>query len=107
MPEGSVEEAVTQNCQAIMSGDLMRAMADFTPEALSSLMMVGGGLDVNNLPSLQGYRIDGHAVQDADHTFDIKFATSAGEIGVKAVWREIDGSWKIAAITLDGLPGAQ
>ena len=34
MPDISVEEAVKQNCQAVLIGDLMRIMADLTPEAL-------------------------------------------------------------------------
>lgn len=104
MPDISVEEAVNQNCQAIMSGDLMRVMGDFTPDALAALMTVGSGLNVNALPALHGYEIESHEQEGADHNFVIKFRTSDGEVTAHATWRDIDGFWKIAAITLEGLP---
>ena len=33
MPDITVEEAVNQNCQALLTGDLMKVMNDLTPEA--------------------------------------------------------------------------
>ena len=53
MPDITVDEAVKQNCQAVLIGDLMRIMADLTPEALGALMAsAGGGGGMGAMPAL-------------------------------------------------------
>jgi hypothetical protein len=103
MPEISVEEAVERNCQAIMSGDVMLAMADFTPDALAGLMTAGAGF-TGAMPMLHGYSIESHEARGEDHLFTIKFSTSTGDVTANSTWAEVDGSWRITSIILDGLP---
>ena len=48
---------------------------------------------------LHGYQVLG----GQDHLFRVRFATSAGDISVNATWRNVEGFWKIAAVTVEGL----
>jgi hypothetical protein len=105
MPDTTVEEAVERNCQAIMSGDLMRVLSDFTPEALTNVMSLGANL-TSAMPMLHGYNVESHEEKGLDHLFVIKFITSAGDVTASATWREVDGFWRIVDIGLEGLPGA-
>jgi hypothetical protein len=102
MTEKSVEEAVEENCQAVLAGDLMRVMNDFTPEALGAVM-ASGGASMAAMPSLLGYRIESREPRGDDHLFRIRFTTSEGEVGVAATWRAVEGAWKIAALDIEGL----
>jgi hypothetical protein len=101
VPDISVEEAVDQTCKALMMGDVMKVMSDFTPEALAAAMASASGITA--VPSLIGYEVRSHEVSGADHVFGIAFKTSEGEVTAKATWREIEGAWKITALDVDGL----
>ncbi|HXH22670.1 MAG TPA: hypothetical protein VNN10_11620 [Dehalococcoidia bacterium] len=101
MPDISVEEAVDQTCRALMAGDVMKVMSDFTPEALAAVMASAAGITA--VPSLIGYEVRTHDVNGDDHDFTISFRTSEGEVTAKATWREVEGAWKIAALTVAGL----
>ena len=65
MPDISVEEAVKQNCQALLIGDLMRVMNDLTPEAMAQLMQGGGNMGA--MPALKSFDIQSHEQQGDDH----------------------------------------
>jgi hypothetical protein len=104
MPEITVEEAVRANCDAIMAKDVMRAAADLTPEAMAGLMAVA--MTITQAPELQGYSIESHTESGVDHVFKIRFRTSLGDVVANATWREIAGTWKIAAVSVEGLPSA-
>jgi hypothetical protein len=101
VPETSVEEAVNQTCQALMMGDVMKVMSDFTPEALAAAMASASGITA--VPSLIGYEVRSHDIDGEDHLFGIAFKTSEGEVTAKATWREVEGAWKITALDVDGL----
>jgi hypothetical protein len=101
MPDISIEEAVNQTCQALMSGDVMRVVSDFTPEALGAVVALAQG--IATVPSLVGFEVRSHEVAGDEHLFHIAFKTREGEVGARATWREIGGFWKITALTLDGL----
>jgi hypothetical protein len=101
MPEITVEQAVEQNCQALMMGDIMRVMFDFTPEALAALMASASA--ITSVPSLLAFEVRSHDVAGDDHVFDIAFKTSEGEVAAKATWREIEGFWKITNLAIEGL----
>ena len=101
MPAISIEEAVNQNCEAIMAGDLMRAANDFTPEALANVMAIGAAMTA--MPSFLGYSIESHNVFGEDHLIDIAFRTTEGEFRARATWRDVDGYWRIAGIDLAGV----
>jgi len=101
MPDLSIEEAVERSCQALMSGDLMQVMSDFTPEALGAVMASASA--ITNVPSLVGYSVRSQQEDGGDHVFDVAFQTSEGEVAARVTWREIDDTWKIIALSVDGL----
>ena len=86
-----------------MARDVMRAAADLTPDALAGLMSLAA--TISQAPTLSGYTIESHETQGPDHLFRIRFATSAGDVVVSATWRKVDGVWKIAAVSVEGLAG--
>jgi hypothetical protein len=97
MPDVSVEEAVTANCQAVLIGDLMKIMSDLTPEALGKLM-AGGGMGA--MPALTSFNIEGHDEQGEDHVFRVKFSGDQDFTAI-ATWRDVGGQWKIADLAME------
>jgi hypothetical protein len=104
LPELTIEEAVAQSCGALMSGDIMRLMTDFTPEALTSLM--ASASSITSVPALTGFDIQSHDTDGDQHIFRILFKTSEGDVTAHATYKDVDGFWKITNLTIDGLPGA-
>ena len=99
MPDMTVEDAVRQNCQAMLTGDLMRVMTDLTPEALTQVMANAGG-GMGAMPALTSFDIQSHDEQGDDHVFKIKFAGDQDFTAV-ATWRDVGGQWKIAALAME------
>jgi hypothetical protein len=99
MPDMDVEQAVKENCQALLAGDLMKVMTDLTPEAMAQVMSGGGG-NMGAMPALTGYDIQSHDVQGDDHVFKIKFSGDQ-EFTALATWRDVGGQWKIAALAME------
>jgi hypothetical protein len=99
MPDIPVEEAVKQNCQAVLTGDLMRVMNDLTPEAMAQVMQNAGG-GMGAMPTLTGFNIESHEVEGDDHKFTIKFSGDQ-EFTAHATWRDVGGQWKIAALQME------
>ncbi len=99
MPDMSVEEAVKQNCQALLIGDLMRVMNDLTPEAMGQLMQNAGG-GMGAMPTLKSFQIETHEEQGVDHVFKIKFSGDQDFTAI-ATWRDVGGAWKIAALAME------
>ena len=87
-----------------MARDVMRVAADLTPDALAGLMSLAA--TISQAPILTAYTVESHETLGEDHLFSIRFATIAGYFVVRATWREIDGVWKVAAVSVDGLAGA-
>ncbi|HZP58660.1 MAG TPA: hypothetical protein VFC53_14085 [Dehalococcoidia bacterium] len=98
MPDIDVEEAVKQNCQALLIGDLMRVMNDLTPEAMAQVMSGGGNMGA--MPQLKSFDIQSHEVQGDDHVFKIKFSGDQDFTAV-ATWRDVGGQWKIAGLAME------
>jgi hypothetical protein len=98
MPDMTVEEAVKQNCQALLIGDLMRVMNDLTPEAMSQLMSGGGNMGA--MPALTGFDVQSHDVNGEDHLFKITFKGDQ-DFTALATWRDVGGAWKIAALAME------
>ena len=98
MPDIPVEEAVKQNCQALLIGDLMRVMNDLTPEAMAQVMQGGGG-NMGAMPALTSFDIQSHEQQGDDHVFKIKFDGDQSFTAL-ATWRDVGGQWKIAALAM-------
>jgi hypothetical protein len=101
VPEIPIEEAVKQNCQALITGDIMAVMAAFTPEALGTLMASASG--ITNVPSLVGYEVRSHQEDGSEHRFTVAFQTTDGEVLAHSTWKDVDGLWKITALTIDGI----
>lgn len=99
MPDIDVEQAVKENCQALLTGDLMRVMNDLTPEAMAQVMANAGG-GMGAMPQLTGFDIQSHEQQGDDHLFKIKF-TGDQEFTALATWRDVGGAWKIAALQME------
>lgn len=99
MPDTEVEQAVKENCQALLTGDLMRVMNDLTPEAMGQVMQNAGG-NMGAMPTLTGFDIQSHEVQGDDHVFKIKFSGDQ-EFLATATWRDVGGAWKIAALQME------
>lgn len=98
MPDMTVEEAVKQNCQALLIGDLMRVMNDLTPEAMGQLMSGGGNMGA--MPTLTGFDIKSHDVNGEDHVFKITFSGDQ-DFTALATWRDVGGAWKISALAME------
>jgi hypothetical protein len=105
MPDISVEEAVKANCQAVLTGDLMKIMGDLTPEALNKLMAAGGGGGMGAMPALKSFDIQSHDQQGEDHVFKVKF-TGDQDFTAIATWRDVGGQWKIADLNMQQPEGA-
>ncbi len=101
MPAISIEDAVNQSCQALLTGDLMRLIADFTPDALAAVM--ASAANIASVPALIGYSVQSHEAQGEEHVFRVAFTTSAGEVIANATWKDVEGFWKITSLTLEGL----
>jgi hypothetical protein len=99
MPDTDVEQAVKENCQALLTGDLMRVMNDLTPEAMAQVMSNAGG-NMGAMPQLTGFDIQSHEQQGDDHVFKIKF-NGDQEFMAIATWRDVGGAWKIAALSME------
>jgi hypothetical protein len=99
MPDIPVEEAVKENCQAVLAGDLMRIMSDLTPEALGALMANSGGGGMGAMPTLTGFNIESHEQEGDDHIFTVKFSGDQ-DFTAKATWRDVGGAWKIANLEM-------
>lgn len=101
MPDIPVEEAVKQNCQAVLTGDMMRIMSDLTPEALGNLMAsAGGGGGMGAMPTLTGFDIKSHDQNGDDHVFTVAFSGDQTFTAV-ATWRDVGGAWKIADLKME------
>lgn len=100
MPDTPVEEAVKENCQAVLAGDLMRIMNDLTPEALGKLMASGGGGGMGAMPALTSFDIQSHEQNGEDHVFTVKFSGDQDFTAV-ATWRDVGGQWKIADLAME------
>jgi hypothetical protein len=100
MPDISIDEAVKQNCQAVLTGDLMRIMGDLTPEALGKLMAGGGGGGMGAMPTLTSFNIESHDEQGEDHVFRVKFSGDQDFTAI-ATWRDVGGQWKIADLAME------
>ena len=99
MPDFTVEDAVTRNCQALLTGNIAQIFADMTPEAMAKLASAGGGAMSAGLPQLTSYDIVSRAQDGDDHLYDVRFHGQV-HFGVKARWRETDGQWKL--VDFDG-----
>jgi hypothetical protein len=98
MPDIPVEQAVKENCQALLIGDLMRVMNDLTPEALGQVMSGGGNMGA--MPTLTSFEILNQDQQGDDHVFKIKFSGDQ-DFTALATWRDVGGQWKIAALAME------
>jgi hypothetical protein len=99
VPDIPVEEAVKQNCQALLIGDLMRVMNDLTPEAMAQVMQGGGG-NMGAMPALTSFDIQSHEQQGDDHVFKIKFDGDQSFTAL-ATCRDVGGQWKIASLAME------
>lgn len=99
MPDKSVEEAVKENCQAVLIGDLMRIMNDLTPEALGKMMANAGG-GMGAMPALTSFDIQSHEESGDDHIFKVKFSGDQ-DFTATATWRDVGGQWKIADLAME------
>jgi hypothetical protein len=101
MPDIPVEEAVKQNCQAVLTGDMMRIMQDLTPEALAGVMAnAGGGAGMGAMPTLTGFDIVSHDVDGDAHNFKITFSGDQN-FTAHATWKDVGGAWKITDLKME------
>jgi hypothetical protein len=100
MPDQSVEDAVKANCQAVLTGDMMRVMQDLTPEALGKLMsnMSAGAGQMG--PPPKSFEILSHDQSGDDHIFKVKFEGDQAATAT-ATWRDVGGQWKIADLAME------
>ena len=94
MADVTIEEAVTRNCQALLTGNIAQIFADMTPEAMAKLAAQGGGAMSGGLPQLTSYDIVSRSQEGDDHLYDVRFHGEPS-FGVKARWRELGGQWKL------------
>src|SRR6266511_612789 len=94
MPDLSVEEAVTRNCQALLAGNIAQIFTDMTPEAMAKMAAAGGGAISGGMPVLTSYEIVSRQQEDDDHLYDVRFHGTPS-FGVKARWRDVGGQWKL------------
>ena len=81
---------------AILAGDYMTPMSEVTPDALFQVMQLGGGMI--NLPPPESYDLqplDGAAGTD----FRITFKAGDKTLSATVTWGDVEGVWRITAIT--------
>ena len=103
MTNGTAEDAMRRACDAILIGDAMSAMQDLSPQAFNDAMAMGANIAM--LPTPQSYEVESHETGDGEERFTVRFKTNAQDILAKATWQQIDGAWKITAISAEGLQG--
>lgn len=101
MTNETAEAAMRRACDALLQGDVMTAMQDLTPEAMNDAMTMGSTIMM--LPTPHSYEVEEHESDGGDERFVVRFKTTAQDIVARATWRQVDGAWKIAAISADGL----
>lgn len=99
MADAGVEEAVTRNCQALLTMNIAQIFADMTPEAMAKLSQLGGGAMTGTMPAFTSYDIISREQEGEDHLYDVQFH-GVPSFGVKARWREVNGQWKL--VDFDG-----
>lgn len=104
MADTSLEDAVTRNSQALLTGNYAQIFADMTPEAMAKLATLGGAngaaaMAGGTLPQLTSYDIVSRTRDGEDHVYDVQFHGTPS-FGVKARWRQITGQWKL--VDFDG-----
>jgi hypothetical protein len=96
MPEGTPEQSMRRVADAILAGDYMTPMSEVTPDALFQVMQLGGGM--MNLPPPESYDLqplNGAAGTD----FRITFKAGDKALSATVTWGDVEGAWKITAIT--------
>jgi hypothetical protein len=99
VPDADAEAAMRRVCDLIIAGNILGIAPDLTPEAYADAMRIAPSLAGAELPA--SYAIESHNVEDAVHRFRVRFKSSKRDITGQASWRQVEGVWKIASITLD------
>ena len=94
------EDSMRRACDALLIGDVFSVMNDLTPEAMNEAMSIGSG--IGQIPSATSYTIESQDEAAGEHRFNVRFETSMGPIHAHAVWRQIDGFWKVTSLGVDG-----
>jgi len=94
------EDAMRRACDALIAGDLFTAMADLTNEALNEAMSISAG--ITQVPSASGYEIESHEAEGEEHRFRVRFDTTLGAVFAHAIWRQVEGAWKVVSLGVDG-----
>ena len=97
----SPEEAMTRVCDALLAGNFMAIVVELTAEAYADAMGLAPVFAGSTLP--QSYKIESHTVEGEDQVFRARFQKAAQEFSGTAVWRQVEGAWKIVSIKLDGV----
>ena len=109
MAQITVEEAVTRNCQALLTGNIAQIFGDMTPEAMAKMAQAGGsGAMTGQMPQITSYDIVSREQDGDDHLYDVQFHGEPS-FGVKGRWREIEGQWKLVdfdGYAIEGQTGA-
>ena len=99
MADITVEEAVTRNCDALITGNIAQIFADMTPEAMAKLSQSVGAAATGQMPRITSYEIVSREQESEEHVYDVRFHGDV-DFGVKGRWREIDNQWKL--VDFDG-----
>lgn len=97
----AAEAEMRKTCDALLRGDMMSALAELTPDALTQAMSMAA--EITALPTPESYQIESHEERDGEHHFRVRFKTSSQDILAEASWRLVDGVWKITSINAQGL----
>ncbi len=97
MQNETPEQATRRVADAILAGDYMTPMSEVTPDVLFQLMQIGGGM--MNLPPPESYDLEALGVADGQHSFRVTFKAGDQSLSATVGWGEVEGSWKIVAIT--------
>lgn len=95
MPDKTVEEAINENLDAIISGNFGRVMADLSPEAMMAMGSGASGMQMG--AAFSGYQIHSHTQDGEDHVFVVELQGDQ-PVKLEARWREMMGAWKIASV---------
>ncbi len=94
MADITLDEAVKRNCEALIAGNYAQIFVDLAPEAVMKLSQAGPAQVGGPLPKLTSYEIVARGKKDDDDLYDVRFQGDVN-FGVRAVWREIGGQWKL------------
>jgi hypothetical protein len=91
----NAQEFMQAHADNAVAGKIPEVMKDLTPEALAQVM----GFMAGAPNPLKSNKVVTVSQEGDDHIFDVSYFGDGGSVSMRETVRQIDGVWKIAALT--------